>query len=69
MLLLFGDHTCASCFVVSVDASTVNYVMRLISRCIYCCSKNPSFVILDQLGGSIESPIKGHFHSAHLKKE
>jgi glycosyltransferase involved in cell wall biosynthesis len=44
-------------------------IMRLISRCIYCCSKNPSFVILDQLGGSIESPIKGHFHSAHLKKE
>ena len=32
------------------------FIMRVASRCIYCFSKNPSFVILDQLGGSIESP-------------
>ena len=30
-------------------------IMRIGSRCVYCCSKNPSFVILDNLGSSIEN--------------
>ena len=34
------------------------FIMRCSSRCIYTCSKNPSFVILDELGGSIENPKK-----------
>ena len=29
--------------------------MRCGSRCIYICSSSPSFVILDDLGGSIEN--------------
>jgi glycosyltransferase involved in cell wall biosynthesis len=33
-------------------------IMRIGSRCVYCFSNSPSFVILDHLGGSIETQRK-----------